>query len=85
MTENRVVTEYCIKLLGTNGDLLRGLPGGGVRGLGQRPQQSALVERDGERHGRLRVHRVQVDACDLHRILVKRDVANEVLGQGRVL
>ncbi len=54
-------------------------------GSSTRAQRSALVERDRERHRRRRVHRMEIDARNLHRVLVERDVADEVLGQRGML
>src|SRR2546426_10850106 len=70
--------------LAGDGDLLRALPARRMRGLGDRPQRAALVERDGEDGLRVREHGVQVDARDLGAVLVERNVADEVLGQRRM-
>src|ERR1700687_5742079 len=56
-----------------------------MRGLDHGPQRPAFVQGDRERHRRRRIHRVEVRTRDLHGVLVKRNVADEMLGQRGML
>src|SRR5437868_15290605 len=56
-----------------------------MRGLDDGSQRSAFVQGNRERHRRRRINRMEVRTRDLHRIFVKRDVADEMLGERGML
>src|SRR5580765_2342639 len=70
--------------LRSHGDFLCRLPARRMVRFRDRAERTSLIERDSKCNFRKRIHRVEIDACNLRAVDVQRDITDGVLAQRRM-